>query len=146
MEQAASGQCDLHGRCWKLVRLGDEPVVASPKQLESHLTVAADERRVAGSRGCNRVTGSFAHDGDRLRFGRMVSTIMTYSDGMDQEKRLLRGLERIPRCCSRGGRLEQVNGIGIVIARFDTAPPKESTHRRFPDRPAATQVITVLIL
>lgn len=65
------------------------------------------------------MTGSFERDGDRLCFSRMVSTMMACPDGMEQEKRLLSELERIPRCCSRGGRLEQVDGIGTAIARFD---------------------------
>jgi len=119
MEQAASGQCDLHGSGWKLVNLSDEPAVASPKQPEPHLTVTVDERRVPGSGGCSQVTGSFERDGDRLCFSRMVSTMTACPDGMEQEKRPLSELERIPRCCSRGGRLEQVDGIGTAIVRFD---------------------------
>jgi len=119
MEQAAPGQCDLHGSGWKLVNLSDEPAVASPEQPEPHLTVTVDEQRVPGSGGCSQVTGSFERDGDRLRFSRMVSTMMACPDGMDQEKRLLDGLERVKRYRSRGGRLEQVDGIGTAIARFD---------------------------
>jgi len=101
------------------VNLSDEPAVASPEQPEPHLTVTVDERRVPGSGGCSQVTGSFERDGDRLRFSRMVSTMMACPDGMDQEKRLLDGLERVKRYRSRGGRLDQVDGIGTAIARFD---------------------------
>jgi copper homeostasis protein (lipoprotein) len=111
----------LRGTYWKLVRLGDEPVAAAAQQREAHLVFAADVLRVAGSGGCNRLTGSFELDGDRLRFGRMASTRMSCPDGMDQEQRFLEALQQAARCRIRGSRLELLDANGAVRARFEAA-------------------------
>ncbi|HRE19125.1 MAG TPA: META domain-containing protein, partial [Rhodocyclaceae bacterium] len=79
----------LRGTYWKLVRLGDSPVTAAAKQREAHLILANDVLRVSGSAGCNRVTGTFELDGDRLRFSQIAGTMMACPEGMEQEKRFL---------------------------------------------------------
>jgi heat shock protein HslJ len=109
----------LRGTYWKLVRLGDEPVAAATKQREAHLVFAADELRVAGSGGCNRLIGSFELDGDRLRFGRMASTRMSCPDCMDQETRFLETLEHVEQFRIRSSHLELLDATGAVIARFE---------------------------
>ena len=117
-------EAPLRGTYWKLVRLGDEPVAAATKQREAHLVFSSDEARVAGSGGCNRVTGSFELDGDRLRFGRMASTRMSCPDGMDQEQRFLKALEHVERYRTRGSHLELLGATGAVIARFEAVALK----------------------
>jgi copper homeostasis protein (lipoprotein) len=109
----------LRGTYWKLVRLGDEPVTAAEKQREVHLIFADEELLVTGSGGCNRVTGSFEFDGDRLRFGRMASTRMCCPDGMDNEKRFLEALEHVERYRIRNSNLEFLDRTGAVSARFE---------------------------
>ncbi len=113
----------LRGTIWKLVRMGDTPVAAVPKQRQAHLIFAADALRVSGSGGCNRVTGAFSLDGDRLRFGRMASTRMACPDGMDQEKQLLEALERVTRYRICGSHLELLDATGAVSARFEAEAP-----------------------
>lgn len=109
----------LRGTYWKLVRLGDNPASAATKQREAHLRFATDALRVAGSGGCNRMTGSFELNGDRLRFGRMAATMMSCPDGMDQEKRLLKALEHVERYRIRGSHLELLDATDAVSARFE---------------------------
>lgn len=109
----------LRGTYWKLVRLGDNSVVAATKQREAHLVFSAEELRVTGNGGCNRVIGSYQLDGDRLRFGRMASTMMSCPDGMDQEKRFLEALEHVERYRIRGSHLELLDTTGTVSARFE---------------------------
>lgn len=109
----------LRGTYWKLVRLGGEPVAAAAKQREAHLVFSADAFRVAGSGGCNRLTGGFELDGDRLRFGRMASTRMSCPDNMDQEKRFLDALVHVERYRIRGSHLELLDAAGTVYARFE---------------------------
>jgi copper homeostasis protein (lipoprotein) len=109
----------LHGTYWKLVRLGDEPVDAFDNQREAHLVFAADESRVAGSGGCNRVFGSFELDGDRLRFDRMASTRMACIDGMEQEGRFFEALDHVERFRIQGSFLELMDADGTVNARFE---------------------------
>lgn len=114
-----SADSPLHGSYWKLMRLDDIPTSAATKQREAHLIFAADTLRVAGSSGCNRVTGSFELDGDRLRFGRMASTMMACVDGMDQEKQILKTLEEVESYRIHGIHLELLDATGAVRARFE---------------------------
>ena len=109
----------LRGTYWKLVRLGDSPVPAAEKQREPHLIFAANEPRVSGSGGCNRVTGAVQLDGDKLRLGRMAGTMMACPSGMDVEQRFLQSLEKVERWRIRGSHLEMLDGAGGVVARFE---------------------------
>jgi copper homeostasis protein (lipoprotein) len=109
----------LRGTYWKLVRLGDSPVTAPAKQREAHLILANDTLRVAGSGGCNHLTGSFELDGDRLRFSRMGATMMACPDGMAQEKRFLDVLGLVRRYRIRGSHLELLDSNGELAARLE---------------------------
>ena len=79
----------LRGTYWKLVRLGETPVQVAENQREPHLVFARDELRVSGSGGCNRVTGGFELDGEKLKLGPMAGTMMACPAGMEQEQRFL---------------------------------------------------------
>jgi len=86
----AAADSALRGTYWKLVRLGGSPVTAGAKQREAHLVLATDKLSVSGSGGCNRINGSFTIEPGRLRFGRMVSTMMACPEGMEQERQFCR--------------------------------------------------------
>jgi heat shock protein HslJ len=75
------------------VRLGETSVQAAEKQREPHLIFARDQLSVSGS-GCNRVTGSFELDGDKLRLRGMAGTMMACPAGMEQEQRFLQSLQK----------------------------------------------------
>ena len=109
----------LRGTYWKLVRLSETPVQAAEKQREPHLIFANDEPRLSGSGGCNRLTGSFELDGDKLRLGRMAGTMMACPTGMEQEQRFLQSLEKVERYRIAGSHLEMLDEAGAVIARFE---------------------------
>jgi len=109
----------LRGTYWKLVRLNEAPVRVAETQREPHLIFANYEPRVSGSGGCNRVTGSFELDGDKLHLGRMAGTMMACVDGMEQEQRFLQSLEKVERYRISGSHLEMLGAAGTVIARFE---------------------------
>ncbi|MCC7256863.1 MAG: META domain-containing protein [Gammaproteobacteria bacterium] len=113
----------LRGTYWKLVRLGDAPVVASMKQREAHLVLATDEARVSGSGGCNRLIGGFEIDGEKLRFGRMASTMMACPEGME-ERKFLDTLAQVERFRIRGSHLELLDATGAVTLRFEAVALK----------------------
>lgn len=119
-EPAPGNQSDspLRGTYWKLVRLGAAPVEAAEKQREPHLILANSESRVSGSGGCNRVSGSFELDGDKLRFRRMLSTRMACVAGMELEQRFLQSIETVERYRIKGSDLEMLDAGSAVIARF----------------------------
>ena len=109
----------LRGTYWKLVRLSDMPVQVAEKQREPHLIFARDQPRVSGSGGCNRVTGSFKLDGDKLQVGRMAGTMMACPAGMEQEQRFVQSLGKVERYRIGGSHLEMLDAAGAVIARFE---------------------------
>ncbi|MCC6870692.1 MAG: META domain-containing protein [Burkholderiales bacterium] len=114
----------LRGTHCKLVRLDGGPVTAAANQREAHLVLAVDGLRVAGSGGCNRLTGSFELEGYRLHVGRMASTMMARPDGIDQEKRFLEALAQVARYRIRGSHLERLDATGTVRARFEAVALK----------------------
>ena len=109
----------LRGTYWKLVRLSETPVQVAEKQREPHLIFASNEPRISGSGGCNRVTGSFELDGDKLRLRGMAGTMMACLAGMEQEQRFLQSIEKVERYRISGSHLEMLDAAGAVIARFE---------------------------
>lgn len=120
-ESCGNPQVDspLRGTYWKLVRLGEMPVQMAEKQREPHLIFANFEPRISGSGGCNRVTGSFELDGDKLRLRRMAGTMMACLAGMEQEQRFLQSIGKVERYRISGSHLEMLDAGGAVIARFE---------------------------
>jgi copper homeostasis protein (lipoprotein) len=84
----------LRNTRWKLVRLSGAPVRVAPRQRDVYLILAPDEPRVSGDGGCNRFTGGFELDGDRLRFRSMAGTMMACLDGMEQEGYFMQALQK----------------------------------------------------
>ena len=114
----------LRGTNWKLVRLGGAPVEVSAGQAEPQLVFASDALQVSGSGGCNRITGAFTLENDRLHLGPLASTMMGCVDGMEQEQRFLKSLNHVERYRIRGHQLELLDGSGAVLARLEAAGPR----------------------
>ena len=109
----------LRNTYWKLVRLNETPVQVAERQREPHLILAQDQLRLSGGGGCNRLTGSFELDGDKLRLRSMAGTMMACPAGMEQEQRFLQSLEKVERYRISGSHLEMLDATGAVIARFE---------------------------
>jgi copper homeostasis protein (lipoprotein) len=87
--------------------------------VSQHLIFANYQPRISGSGGCNRLTGSFERDGDKLRLGRMAGSMMACPTGMEQEQRFLQSIEKVERYRIAGSHLEMLDATGAVIARFE---------------------------
>jgi heat shock protein HslJ len=109
----------LRNTYWKLVRLGDTPVQVADKQREPYLVFSSSEPRLSGHGGCNRATGSFEVDGDRLKIGPMAATRMACPDGMEQEQRFLQAIQNVASYRIRGSHLDMMDATGAVLARFE---------------------------
>lgn len=109
----------LRNTYWKLTYLSDIPAQRAERQREAHLIFADNDMRVFGSGGCNRISGSFELNGDRLRLGRMAGTMMACRDGMGQEQRFLQSLTKVERYRVSGGHLELLDSSGAVLAQFE---------------------------
>ena len=122
--ERATGNHPLRGTDWKLVRLGEAPVAVSAGQAEPHLVFASDALQVSGSGGCNRITGGFTLEGDRVHLGPLAGTRMACANGMQQEQRFLKSLNHVERYRVIGQQLELLDGSRAVLARFEAAAPR----------------------
>jgi copper homeostasis protein (lipoprotein) len=120
----APGHPPLRGTNWKLVRLGGAPLEVSAGQAEPQLVFASDAPRVSGSGGCNRITGSFTLEGDRVHLGPLVGTMMSCANAMEQEQRFLTSLNHVERYRISGRQLELLDGAGAVLAQFEASSPR----------------------
>lgn len=117
-EKPAS-QRPLRNTYWKLVRLGESPVEVVEQQQEPHLVLATDQTRVSGSGGCNRLSGTFQLEGNKLSFRDMAGTLMACLKGMEQEARFLESLGKVQAYRIDGNHLELMDAAGAVLARFE---------------------------
>ena len=110
---------EVTNKYWKLTELDGQPVVVGSAR-EPHLRFQAADSHVAGSTGCNSLSGTFEHPGDRLTLGRMVTTLMACTDSTlsRQEQRLLQALATVDRAGTVGDRLT-LYAHDRPVARFE---------------------------
>jgi heat shock protein HslJ len=118
-----SGEIALEDTHWKLTGLREATVTASQQQ-EPYLVLDSKTRRVAGSGGCNRLTGSYHLNGDRLTFDRVAGTMMACLQGMETEGAFLNVLTQVQRWKISGQQMELYDGSGKVVARFEVDSTK----------------------
>ena len=109
---------------WKLTRLGDRPVIVAVKKSEPHFVLDSKTKRITGSGGCNRFTGSYQRNADRLTFGKIAMTFMACPEGMETEREFMAALEQVRSWKIFGEDLELFDGNGGFLARFEARTPK----------------------
>jgi len=115
-----AGSATLENTYWKLASLRGQAVAPSTeRQREAHLILQPAQRRVVGSGGCNRLSGAYTLDGERLAFSRAIGTMMACRDGMDQERALLDTLTQVARWRVDGQRLVLLDERGAPLLLFD---------------------------
>lgn len=117
---AANAAPTLESSYWKLASLRGQPAVASAdRQREAHLILQPAQRRVVGSSGCNRLSGNYTLDGDRLTFARSVGTMVACREGMQQERSFLDALALVARWRIEGRRLTLLDERGAALLQFE---------------------------
>jgi heat shock protein HslJ len=114
----------LRGTYWKLTRLNGTAVQWAANLREPHLLLAADDMRVTGSGGCNRLAGGFELSGSVLHFTGIAGTRMACPEGMAQEQAFVQALEKSARHAIRGSHLELLDAQGAMLARFEAVASK----------------------
>jgi len=109
----------LHDTYWRLVELGNGPVVVASARREPHVRLVKEGARVQGSTGCNTFASIFEQEGESLRFGRLATTRMACKEGMAQEQAFLRALEATVKWRILGEGLELYGAGGELLARFE---------------------------
>jgi uncharacterized lipoprotein YbaY/heat shock protein HslJ len=103
---------------WKLVSVGGGPVKVTEPQREPHIILHSDTKRVSGSGGCNRLTGSYTLKGEQITFGQMAGTMMACPDGMEQEQAFLAALTHATRWRVTHGEMQLFDASGTLLAQF----------------------------
>ena len=110
----------LENSYWKLVRLGNEPVILGAGDKEPYMTLMSERNRMQGFAGCNRLLGSYELKGEKLKFGRMASTRMACQNGMELEASFMQALESTVIWKIEGEHLELSDSKGTLLARFES--------------------------
>ncbi len=118
-QKAAASLENTH---WQLVRLGNMPVMTDSQRQQPYLVFDSKSLRVAGSGGCNRLTGSYKRNGDQLTFGQIASTRMACVQGMETENAFLQALQHVSTWKIAGNQLELLDAAGNLVARFEAHP------------------------
>ncbi len=88
----------LEGIQWTLVELDGEALALTEGESPPYLLLNAEESRVSGPGGCNRLVGSFEVSEDGLRLGPIAATRMACPEAvMRREDAFLRTLEATTR-------------------------------------------------
>jgi len=118
-----SGAEALGNHRWVLTELRGQPVGDTARRNAASLQFFTNEKRVAGSGGCNRITGNFERNGKAgLKFGPMASTRRA-CPGADLETPFLQALDRVDNFDITQGVLTLRQG-GTVLARLTAEAPR----------------------
>jgi putative lipoprotein len=103
---------------WKLTEIDGQPAALGAGERELHMVLTSEGVRVRGFSGCNRFTGSYELNEDRLRFKVLAVTRMACREGMEQEQRFLEALGGVVRFTASGASLALYTGDERLILRF----------------------------
>lgn len=119
MERPMTHDESLENTYWKLTRVGDITAETADNQREAHFVLHAEENRVAGSTGCNRLAGSYQLENDALSFGPLVTTRMACLEGGETEQAFLGALEAAATWQVEGQALTLRDKSGAAVAQFE---------------------------
>ena len=106
-------------RTWILKKNGETDVIESNyiKGLPE-ITFDIGKNRFSGSGGCNRIMGYVTAEGDRLKFGRVASTLMACKNS-GEEKEFLAALESTVNYKIIGNQLMLANPDKVLLVFYD---------------------------
>ena len=114
----------LFGKTWTLTEMEGRHFSADKPNLEFN----RDTKRVSGSGGCNRFSGTFEIDGSRLKFSPIVSTKMAClaADVQRTETSFFQLLETTTRFEVEGNTLRLYAGDSPILVFVDWAAKSET--------------------
>jgi copper homeostasis protein (lipoprotein) len=68
------GRPALFETTWIAIEIDGQALDVSDSQRQPAIVLSGDTRRVSGSTGCNRISGTFTQQGTGLRFGMLAMT------------------------------------------------------------------------
>lgn len=98
------------GKTWKLVSLAGRVVEGPDSSRAPHLSLDRARKQVKGYTGCNRLTGRYVLDGDRLSFSSLATSRAACPEKGELEGSFLEALERVTGYRLTGDRLVLLAG------------------------------------
>ena len=123
--QKPSPNRSFEGTYWRASELGGKPTPSQNNAREAHL-IFQPGNCVAGSDGCNRITGTYRLKGDGITFGPMAGTQMAGDDLSGIDRAFRAALASVARWRISGDRLELLDARRVRIAAFDGRAPEPS--------------------
>lgn len=113
----------LEGTYWVLTELEGQPVKApEPGEKPSYIYLNSADKTVSVSGGCNGMGGNYELiNGNRIRFGQMISTMMACPD-MTKEEGLKKMTGMADQYAIQGDMLSFFKGRMAPFARFKAMP------------------------
>lgn len=108
---------------WRLAALGERDVELA-EDRRPDFTLEAEESRLSGFTGCNRMSGEYVLSGSELKFDRMISTKMACVETMELERDFLNAMQATAGWRMAEGRLELLDAGGALLAGFEPVAPK----------------------
>lgn len=105
---------------WRLAEINGRKYnfPAKPKPGENVFLLFDDaEKRVAGNSGCNRIFGNYENMDERLKFGKLGSTLMA-CQSMELEQEFTHTLAQVERFIINNGILVLTNDQGQPLLKF----------------------------
>lgn len=121
-ESSPAASASLINTYWKLLELKGKAVPRPEEQgREVQITLLAQDQRVAGFSGCNRLMGSYRlGEAGQLKFGQLAGTMMACAPAaMVLEQQVHAMLAQVASYRLQGQQLELLNAAQQVVARFD---------------------------
>lgn len=112
----------LRGTAWQVLPQ-QAPEMSPPRPAGLRLDAATD--RYSGFTGCNRITGGFELNGQRLRLQAGATTRMACTgDGDREEARFLQALPRVESWQWADGELRLLDAASQPVLRLRAAPTR----------------------
>ncbi|HSV57975.1 MAG TPA: META domain-containing protein [Variovorax sp.] len=112
----------IESRTWRLASIDAQPVIPSQDPRQSaQVMFDGGTKRVSGSGGCNRISGSYQRTGAQLKIGPLASTRMACQDaGRGQlEARFMAALQATTNYSIAGNELILLDDRGQTLAKLD---------------------------
>jgi heat shock protein HslJ len=109
---------------WRLSELGGQVLINPEGTNTVGMQLQAQNSRVVGYSGCNRMFGNFVLEGDTLKFAQMGGTRMacTEAERMQLEQRYLDMFSSVARWKIIGNSLQLLGTTGAPLATFVAMP------------------------
>ena len=105
---------------WKLINVDGAPVIAQDNVREAHLVLHRDASHLAGSTGCNTLTGRYQVENARIAFNQVATTKMACPTApMKTEQDFLTALKQANAWHVEGARLQLLDDKDAPMASFE---------------------------